>query len=122
MIALGTPVAPALPYTSKSRFLAGEGLPFCAGPRPLRRVYFLGDGSADDVAFRRLTGSEAMIEWVRHSFLLDIEEKPRIATQFAQLARLAAEPIHYALDYPRRYEDLSRVRAEIVAHAVRGEG
>ena len=117
LIAAGTPAAPPLSYTSKSRFLAGDRLAFCDEPRPLRRVYFLGDGSSDDVAFRRLTGSEAMIEWVRHSFLLDIEEKPRLASHFDQVAALASEPIHYALDYPRRYDDLARVRAAIVAHA-----
>ena len=117
LIAAGTMAAPALQYTSKSRFLAGEHLEFCAEPRPLRRVYFLGDGSARDIAFRRLSGSEAMIEWVKHSFLLDIEEKPRLASHFDQVARLANEPIHFRLDYPRRFDELARVRRAIVEHA-----
>ncbi len=122
LIAPGTPVAPPLSYTSKSRFLAGDRLAFCDDPRTLRRVYFLGDGRPRDVAFRRLSGSEAMIEWVRHSFLLDVEEKPRLASHFDQVAALANEPIHYALDYPRRYDDLARVRAAIVAHAREASG
>ena len=117
LIAPGTATAPALHFTPKSRFLAGAHLGFCAEPRPLRRVYFLGDGSASDIAFQRLTGSEAMIEWVKHTFLLDVEEKARLASHFDQLARLANEPIHYRLDYPRRYDDLPRVRRAIVEHA-----
>ena len=122
LIAPGTPAAPPLSYTSKSRFLAGDRLAFCGEARPLRRVYFLGDGSAEAVALRRLSGSEAMIEWVRHSFLLDVEEKPRLASHFDQVAALANEPIHYALDYPRRYGELARVRAAIVAHAREASG
>jgi len=145
LIAPGTAMAPAVDYTSKARFLAGDKLGFCDEPRPLRRVYFLGDGSASDIEFRRLSGdggesdiefrrlsgdgsasdiefrrlsgADAMIEWVKHSFLLDIEEKPRLASHFDQVAKLANEPIHYALDYPRSYDELARVRAAIVAHA-----
>lgn len=122
LIAPGTATAPAVEYTSKARFLAGDRLGFCDAPRPLRRVYFLGDGSAPDISFRRLNGAEAMIEWVRHSFLLDVEEKPRLASHFDQVAKLAGEPIHFALDYPRRYEELARVRAAIAEHARKASG
>ena len=37
------------------------------------------------VVFQRLTGSEAMVEWVKHSFLLDVEERRgsfRISTRW----------------------------------------
>jgi hypothetical protein len=104
-------------YTSKARFLAGEDLVFCTQPRPLGRVYFLGDGRAATLELQRLTPAEAVIEWVKHSFLLDIEEKPRLASHFDQVAKLANQPIHYRLDYPRRFEDLARVREAIVEHA-----
>ena len=117
LIAPGTATAPAVHYTPKVRFLAGDRLRFCGEPRPLRRVYFLGGGSASDISIRKLSGAEAMIEWVRHSFLLDIEEKPRLASHFDQVAKLANEPIHYALDFPRSYDELARVRAAIVEHA-----
>jgi hypothetical protein len=117
LIAPGTMSAPALQYTSKSRFLAGEHLEFCGEPRPLHRVYFLGDGSARDVAFRRLSGSDAMIEWVKHSFLLDVEERPRLASHFDQVARLASEVVHFHLDFPRQFDELARVRRAIAEHA-----
>lgn len=109
--------SPALQYTTKARILAGDAISFCAQPRPLRRAYFLGTGSASDVTFERLSASEAMIEWVKHSFLLDVEERSRLASHFGDVARLARQPIHYRLDYPRRYEQLPAVRQSIVEHA-----
>ena len=51
--------APPVHYTAKARFLADEELVFCEQPRPLRRVYFLGDGSAATLELHRLTPAEA---------------------------------------------------------------
>jgi len=109
--------SPALAFTSKSRFLAGRDIGFCDRPRPLRRVYFLGDGGAPEIAFQRMSAAEALIQWVKHSFLLDIEEKPLLASHFDEVARLANQTICYHLDYPRRFEDLARVRQVITGHA-----
>jgi hypothetical protein len=117
LIAPDTPTAPALEFTSKSRFLAGESIPFCDSPRPLRRVYFLGDGSAPAVIFQRMKPAEALIELVKHSFLLDIEERDMLAAHFDELSSLANLPIYYRLDYPRRYEDLADIRQAIIQHA-----
>lgn len=117
LIAPGVETAPALSFTSKSRFLAGDAVRFCDQPRPLRRVYFLGDGSATTLVFQRLSAAETLVEWVKHSFLLDVEERPRLASHFDQVATLANQPIHYRLDYPRRFEDLARIRQAIVEHA-----
>ncbi len=121
LIAPGVRTAPALPFTPKSRFLAGDEICFCDQPRPLRRVYFLGNDKVATPEFQRLSAAEALVEWVKHSFLLDVEEKPRLASHFDQVAKLANQPIHYRLDYPRRFEDLVWVRAAIVEHA-RSEG
>ncbi len=112
--------APPLHYTAKARFLADESLVFCGEPRPLRRAYFLGDGSATALELQKLTPAEAMVEWVKHSFLLDIEERARLASHFKQVADLANLPIHYRLDYPRRFEELAHVREAIVEHARAG--
>ena len=117
LVALGTKTAPVLHFTSKSRFLAGDGIVFCEQPRPLRRVYFLGDGSALEVMFQRMKPAEALIELVKHSFLLDIEEREMLAAHFDELSSLANLPIYYRLDYPRRYEDLATVRQAIIEHA-----
>ena len=117
LITPDTKKAPTLPFTSKARLLAGEDIRFSAQPRPLRRVYFLGDGSADELTIQRLSASDALLEWLQHSFLLDVEEKPRLASHFDQLATLANQPIHYRLDYPRHFDGLPLVHQAIVEHA-----
>lgn len=109
--------APPVHYTAKARFLADDELAFCAAPRPLRRVYFLGEGDTERLELRPLSAAETLVEWVKHSFLLDIEEQPRLASHFDQVAALANQPIHYRLDYPRRFDELAAVRQAILAHA-----
>jgi hypothetical protein len=109
--------APPVHYTAKARFLADDELAFCAVPRPLRRVYFLGEGSAEQIELQRLSPAETVVEWVKHSFLLDIEEQPRLASHFDQVVALANQPIHYRLDYPRHFDQLAAVRQAILAHA-----
>jgi hypothetical protein len=119
LIAPDTPTAPALEFTSKSRFVAGDRIAFCDSQRPLRRVYFLGDGSAPALTIRPMKPADALIELVKHSFLLDIEEQTMLAAHFDELSALAGLPIYHRLDYPRRYEDLTAVRQAIVEHAAR---
>lgn len=110
--------APPVSYTSKARFLAGDDLVFCDRPRALRRVYFLGDGSAAELTIEPLTPAQALVDWVKHSFLLDIEERPRLASHFDQVAALANRPIHFRLDYPRRFDELPQVRQAIIDHVL----
>jgi hypothetical protein len=122
LLAPNAAMAPPLSFTPKSRFLAGGDLAFCPEPRPLRRAYFLGDGSATEIRIEKISAAEAMVEWVKSSFLLDIEEKPRLASHFDQVAKLAERPIHFRLDYPRRFELLASVRKAIVEHAAAAAG
>lgn len=109
--------APPVQYTSKSRFLAGGEIAFCDQPRVLHRVYFLGEGSDQGPIFERLKPGEALIELLKHSFLLDIEERQMLAAHFDELASLVSRPIYYRLDYPRYFEGLATVRQSIVEHA-----
>jgi len=111
-----TPVAPPVQYTPKARFLAGGDIAFCNQPRPLRRVYFLGEGNAQEIAIARLEASEALVELVKHSFLLDIQARDLIASHFDQLSRLVVQRIYYRLDYPRRFDLLPLVRDAIGRH------
>jgi hypothetical protein len=110
-------MAPALEYTSKARFLAGSKITHCDQPRPLLTAYFLGDGSTEEITFRRLSEVETLIEWAKHSFLLDVEDKALIGGYFDRIAALANHLVCYYLDYPRRYDDLSRLLEVVVMHA-----
>ena len=109
--------APAVHYTSKSRFVAGAALEYCDRAAPMGTAYLLGPGDAADVELRRLEPGQAVHALLQHSFILDIEDRPRLAANFDQLARLANAVACFHLDYPRCYEDLPRVMRAIKAHA-----
>ena len=106
-------VAPAVSFTTKSRLLAGPEIAFCQEARPLQCVFFLGDGSAAVPTLEAMRPAEALIELVKHSFLLDIEARDLLMRHFDDLTRLAALPIYFRLDYPRDYGALPAVRDAI---------
>lgn len=114
-----TAAAP-IEYSSKTRFLAGPEIAFCDESQPLRRIYLLGPGSAAWPAIERAKPASTLMALVRNSFLLDIDEKGMLALHFDELSRIANLPIHYHLDYPRRYEELAQVRDVIAHHANEG--
>jgi len=107
--------APPAQYTSKSRFLAGDSLPFCAQPRPLLGVFFLGVEDVQVPRVSTLTPSEALILLVRHSFLLDVKERGLLGGHFDAVSRLAAAMSFHQLEFPRTYAALPAVRREVLA-------
>ena len=60
---------------------------------------------------------DVMLELLKASFLLNVDEKPRLASHFDEVARLARRPIHYRLDFPRQFDLLPSVRQSIIEHA-----
>ena len=119
LIAPGVETAPELPFTSKQRFLAAPGLRFSDSSAPLRRVYFLGDGSALTVKFEQMDAVDVMLELLKASSLLNVDDKRRLASHFDEVARLARRPLHYRLDFPRRFDLLPSVRQSIIEHGSR---
>lgn len=109
--------APPVEYTSKSRFLADQSLAYCDQPRALRVAYLLGDGTATEPTISPVRASEAMVELVKYSFLLDIEEREALTRHFSQLSRLVSAVKVFRLDYPRDYDALPEVRRAILEHA-----
>lgn len=116
LVGAGTAVSPEVQYTDKARFLAGTGIAFCPQPRLLKRAYFLGDGRAGSITFQRMPAAEAMMAWVGNSFLLDPKEHALLASHFQKVAELVNQMSCYRLDYPRRYEELPRLRHAVVEH------
>ena len=110
------PAAPAESDTSKARLHAGGVLPHCGESKPLLAAYFLGDGSAETIAFRRLTPAQALVEWAKSSFLLDIDDKAQIAGHFCRIVALADRVPAFALDYPRCFEHLQGVLEAVRMH------
>jgi hypothetical protein len=115
LIGAGTDTAPAVQHTSKARFLAGPALAHCSRPLMLAAAYFLGDGSARRMTIERMSASEALVEWVRNSFLLDPRDGGILARHFDRVAALANSAPCYRLDYPRRYRALPGIRDAIAA-------
>lgn len=109
--------SPPVDYTSKARLNADDKVVYCNERRSLKYIYFLGETDKKSISITSVTGSEAVIEIVKNSFLLDIEEKEMLSHQFKQLSALVQHPIFFRLDYPRRYEVLRKVREAIVTHA-----
>jgi hypothetical protein len=117
LIPESTETAPPVVYTNKARLLAGGEVAYCESARPLCRVYFLGEGKAKETTITPISGRDAMVELVRHSFLLDIEAREMLSHHFGLLADLVEMPLCFSLDYPRRYEELPRVREAVLFHA-----
>lgn len=113
----GAVLAPSLEYTDKSRLLAGQALPHRPEPLPIRAFYFLGEDPALNCQATPLRPMDAALQLVRNSFLLDTEEREMLARHFDEVSRIAALPIHFQFDYPRRYDALPAVRDYIARHA-----
>jgi hypothetical protein len=122
LVASGVDRAPSLPLTSKQRLLAGESLPFADSPTLLRRMYYLGGGRTDVVSLDRMEAADVLLELLKASFLLNVDDRSRLASHFDDLARLAHRPIHFRLDFPRRFDFLPAVRRSILEHAQLGSG
>jgi hypothetical protein len=122
LIAPGAEAAPSLPFTPKRRLLAGPDLRFSDRPTRLRRMYFLGDGSATAPRLEPMDAAAVMLELVKASFLLNTDDRSRVASHFDEVARLANQPIHHRLDFPRRFDLLPGVRRAIIDHVRDGAG
>lgn len=107
-------LAPPLTYTAKARLLAEGVFPFCAEPRPLGRAYVLGGGQAGGIVLLRMSSRDALIELVKHSFVLDAGERDVLTSQFDRLSRVAQRLPVFHLDFPRRFEMLDEVRRAIL--------
>jgi hypothetical protein len=121
LLASGSEKALPVKYSSKARLLACSQLRYCDEVRPLVAAYVLGDGSSAEIELHRLTESEAVIEWTKHSFLLDIEDEATLAAHFDRLAILANRVPCYYLDYPRDFNNLPTLLRKITAWQQRSE-
>lgn len=108
-----TAAAP-LEFTSKGRFLAGKALQHCSEPRRLARICILGNGNSDVPTLEGLPPAEALIELVRHSFLLDTEAPELLSTHFNELTALLSQVPCVRYDFPRSFESLGQVRAVLM--------
>lgn len=100
---------------AKSEVDASGALPFANIAAPLRHIFLLGPGEADDVRITRLGEAQAIAQLMQQAFVLDVEDKARLRAHFERVAALASAVPCHMLDYPRRYDQLARVIAAIEA-------
>lgn len=101
---------------AKIRLEAGGRLAAAAGRCRLLRLYVLGDGASADVVIEELGGGDAVVELVRHSFLLDVDRREAVADHFERLTLLVKSTALFRLDFPRRFEVLPSVRQALLGH------
>lgn len=119
-------------YADSAQWLAGAGivsdssddkidvtaamaLPFAASPAPLAALVLLGSDHDAALAFTPLAAPAAVQRLLPHSFVLDVEDKPRLKAHFSRIVALATTVPLYELDYPRDYSELPQVIAATVA-------
>lgn len=98
----------------KQPLAASASLPFAASPAPAAAIFLLGPGEADQVTIDRLSETAALAQLMRHAFILDVGDKPRLRGHFQRLSDLAATVPCYALDFPRDYAHLPAVISAIL--------
>lgn len=96
-------------------------LPFCSEPAPLAAIFALGSDHGAELAITALPAPAAVHRLLPHSFVLDVEDKPRLAAHFARIVALASQTPCHTLDYPREYNELSAVIAATLALVAKGE-
>ena len=110
--------APPLDFTPKARLLAGQSMEHCPVPRELKTIYLLGNEAPNSVTITQVSPRNAMIEMVKHSFLLDVEEDIMLRHHFEHLSRLAQSVPTFELNYPRNYQSLEEVRTALIQHSM----
>lgn len=93
----------------KEEVEADHGLPFSDEPAQLRHIFVLGPGEVDAPQIAPLEPQEALPALLPHSFVLDVEDKPRLKAHFLRLAQLSQAIACHTLDYPRNYDVLPSV-------------
>jgi hypothetical protein len=106
--------APAVSFTSKARVLAGDALPHCDAPKRLIAACVLDTPVTEGIVIRRASETEAVLGWIRNSFVLDVEDPVSLAQHFQNATMVARAVPTYHLDYPREFARLPEVQAAIL--------
>jgi hypothetical protein len=101
-------------YSSKACLLAGEGLNYCGTPQPLLAAFLLRNEGVAKITIRPASGTSRCMEWIEHSFLLDVEDKALLAKHFEWTHRISEAVPTFTLDYPRSYGILPDVHHAVL--------
>jgi hypothetical protein len=68
----------------------------------------------DQSTIQETSGSSRCMDWIEHSFLLDVEDKALLSRHFDWTHRISEAVATYTLDYPRQYGILPKVRSAVL--------
>ncbi len=94
----------------------GAQMPHCDRTLPLSGLYFLGEGVANDVQIEPMGPHQAIQLLLSNTFVLDTTDKVALQVHFRQISNLVAEVPCYSLDYPRDFDAMPLLRAQLGAH------
>ncbi len=114
-------LAPAVSFTSKSRVLAGDGMPYCNEPTRLLAAFVLDSPASGGIVIRRAALAASVMSWIKNSFVMDVEDRVSLTRHFHNATVVSGVVPTYYLDYPRRFDLLPSVQAAIVSHVSQGE-
>lgn len=103
-------------YSDKARLLAGGALSYTDEPQPLLAAFVLEREDVGSVYIRELTGLDRYMGWLQNSFLLDVKDNDLLARHFEWTHRISGTVPTFALDYPRDYGMLPKVRIAVRDH------
>ncbi len=108
----------------KSAVSEPEKIPFCNIAQPLGALIFLGSEAAAETQITRLAAKDALAQLMPNAFILDVEDKDRLASHFDRLSGLAQRMPSFELDYLRQFSELETVigaiKLELVADREHG--
>lgn len=89
-------------------------LSYAKEPCPLSALFFLEKESVRSPVIKVLSPANALTRLCQNTFILDVEDKPRLARHFDQLGDLAARIPCFVLDYERKFEALPAVMDSVM--------
>lgn len=104
------------PETAKRSFVGRDTIQFCKQPLRLGYIFLLGDSDVTEPVIAAMRPGDAAVELVKNSFLLYAGESQTLQRHFEDVCGVIQLLGAYRLDYPRRFDDLPRVREAVMAH------
>lgn len=83
--------------------------------RPLAAAYSLGPGAS--IAFARLSRRDAALEFVRHTFMPDVQGRTAVVARLDRAASWSGRLQIWRLDAPRDFAFLPQLARAVLAHA-----
>ena len=102
---------------AKQRF--SRGLPFAREGR-LVRLYVLDPLPAGAIRFERLSGRDAVVELVRQTYRLALDDRGALARELAALADIVGRVSCWRLSHPRHLDRWRALAADVEAHVRAG--